>query len=114
MINILKTMEANTDSELTKEVIGIILDEAGESDEEIMAYLENVTTYGCVNGTVSSLIYYCDTGAFFDKYADECLEIANNYIDMCDGRVTFELTRNNLAWIAFETVAGNIFSILSE
>ena len=114
MINILKTMQANTNSELTKEVIGIILDEAGESDEEIIAYLENVTTYGCATGTVSSLIYCCDTEAFFDRHADECLEIASNYIDMCDGRVTFELTRNNLAWIAFETVAGNILSILSE
>ena len=37
MINILKTMEANTDSELTKEVIDIILDEAGENGEEIIA-----------------------------------------------------------------------------
>ena len=114
MINILKTMETNTNSELTKEVIDIILDEAGENDKEIIAYLENVTTYGCVNGTVSSLIYYSDTEAFFDRHADECLEIASNYIDMCDGRATFELTRNNLAWIAFETVAGNILSILSE
>ena len=114
MINILKTMEANTDSELTKEVIDIILDEAGENDEEIIAYLENVTTYGCATGTVSSLIYCCDTEAFFDRHADECLEIANNCIDMYDGKVTFELTRNNLAWLAFETVAGNIFSILSE
>ena len=114
MINILKTMEANTNSELTKEVISIILDEAGKSDEEIIAYLENVTTYGCVDGTVSSLIYYGDTGPFFDRHADECLEIANNYIDMYDGKVTFELTKNNLAWLAFEIVAGNILSILSE
>ena len=114
MINILKTMEANTNSELTKEVIGIILDEAGESDKEIIAYLENVTTYGCATGTVSSLIYYSDTEAFFDRHSDECLEIAGNYIDMCDGRATFELTRNNLAWIAFETVANNILAILSE
>lgn len=114
MINILKTMEANTSSELTKEVISIILDEAGESDKEIIAYLDNVATYGCATGTVSSLIYCSDTEAFFDRHVDECLEIANNYIDMYDGRVTFELTRNNLAWIAFETVAGNILSILSE
>ena len=113
MLSLMNSIVNNTEG-LRKEVAEIIVDEAGENNEEIVAYLENVTTYGCVNGTVSSLIYYSDTEAFFDRHADECLEIASNYIDMCDGRVTFELTRNNLAWIAFETVANNILAILSE
>ena len=109
MLNILKTMKANTNSELTKEVIDIILDEAGESDEEIMAYLENVTTYGCVNGTVSSLIYYCDTEAFFDRHADEIFELITDAKE--EGALdlnNIELTRNELAWIAFELIAWEI------
>lgn len=114
MLNKLNSMMNNTESELTKEVIAIMLDEAGENNEEIIGWLENVTTFGCASGTVCSLIYYSDTEPFFDRHADEILEIVNNYIDMADGRVTFELTRNNMAWIGFETVAGNILSILSE
>ena len=109
MINILKTMQANTDSELTKEVIDIILDEAGESDKEIIAYLENVTTYGCVNGTVSSLIYYSDTEAFFDRHSEEIFELIE---DMAEEGVIdknrLELSKNNLAWTAFELIAWEI------
>ena len=107
MINILKTMKANTNSELTKEVIDIILDEAGESDEEIIAYLENVTIHGCATGTVSSLIYYSDTEAFFDRHVDEIFDLYNE-AKAEYGEMDIELSRNNLAWFGFETMAQNI------
>ena len=115
MLSLMNSIVNNTEG-LKREVAEIIVDMLSENadNEEVMGTIENITTYGCVSGTVPALTYYSDTEAFFDRHSDECLEIANNYIDMCDGRVTFELTRNNLAWLAFETVANNILAILSE
>ena len=115
MLNLMNSIVNNTEG-LKREVAEIIVNmlSVDADNEEVIGTVEDITTYGCVSGTVPALTYYSDTEAFFDRHADECLEIASNYIDMCDGRVTFELTRNNLAWIAFETVAGNILSILSE
>ena len=34
-------------------------------------HLEDVVKYGCVNGSVSSLIYYSDTVKFYDEFEDE-------------------------------------------
>ena len=34
-------------------------------------HLEDVVKYGCVNGSVSSLIYYSDTVKFYDQFEDE-------------------------------------------
>ena len=31
-------------------------------------HLEDVVKYGCVNGSVSSLIYYSDTVKFYDEF----------------------------------------------
>ena len=33
--------------------------------------IEEVVKYGCVNGSVSSLIYYSDTVKFYDQFEDE-------------------------------------------
>jgi hypothetical protein len=37
--------------------------------------LEEVVKYGCVNGCVSSLIYYADTVKFHDKFEEEIWEM---------------------------------------
>ena len=108
MINVLNSIVNNTEG-LKREVAEIIIDEAGENNEEIAAYLENVTTYGCVNGTVSSLIYYSDTEAFFDRHVDEIFELIE---DMAEEGIIdkkqIELSKNNLAWTAFELIAWEI------
>ena len=108
MLSLMNSIVNNTEG-LKREVAEIIIDEAGENNEEIMAYLENVTTYGCVNGTVSSLIYYSDTEAFFDRHSEEIFELIE---DMAEEGIIdkkqIELSKNNLAWTAFELIAWEI------
>ena len=108
MLSLLNSIVANNEG-LKREVAEIIIDEAGENNEEIAAYLENVTTYGCVNGTVSSLIYYSDTEAFFDRHSEEIFELIE---DMAEEGIIdkkqIELSKNNLAWTAFELIAWEI------
>ena len=108
MINVLNSI-VNKTKGLKREVAEIIIDEACENNEDIEAYLENVTTYGCVNGTVSSLIYYSDTEAFFDRHADEIFELIE---DMAEEGIIdkkqIELMKSNLAWTAFELIAWEI------
>ena len=70
------------------------------NDEEIEDYIDNVLSYGCVSGCVSSLIYYEDTAKFFSQYYDEILEMLNE-LNIWHG-ISFEINPNNLAWFAYE------------
>jgi hypothetical protein len=45
-------------------------------------FLEDVRFYGCVSGLVSSLIYYADTHAFYDRYYEEIENLREDYEDM--------------------------------
>lgn len=42
-----------------------------ETDDEIETDMRGILRHGCVSGWVSSLIYYSDTHAFYDRYYDE-------------------------------------------
>lgn len=98
LLEIKENMET---SEFCKWVIDDIL-EYGGSDEDISDYMKQVYEYGCINGTVSSLIYYSDIRPVFEKYYDDILEIFNH--NLCEfgqppcGEVNF----NNLTWLAYE------------
>ena len=110
MLSLLNSIVNNTEG-LKKEVAEIIVDMLSENadNEEVMGTVENITTYGCVSGTVPALIYYSDTEAFFDRHADEIFELMT---DMKEEGVldlnNIELSKNNLAWTAFELVAWEI------
>ena len=108
MLNLLNSIMNNTDSELKRESAEIIMDMLDENmtNKEILNTVENIVEYGCVNGTVSALIYYSDTEPFFDRHADEIFDIYNN------GIYDFELSKNSLAWFGFETVAYEIYEEL--
>jgi len=85
--------------------------------------IEDVTRHGCSGGTISELIYYADTSAFYEKYKEE---IWRRLSDMADDLgepsilhliVTFngskevgsELQLHNLlAWWACEDVCRGI------
>tara|TARA_Y100001973_G_C5079846_1_gene271922 strand:+ start:406 stop:765 length:360 start_codon:yes stop_codon:yes gene_type:complete len=85
--------------------------------------ISDVTRHGCSGGTISELIYYADTSAFYDKYKEE---IWQRLSDMADDLgepsilhliVTFngakevgsELQlRNLLAWWGAEDVCREI------
>ena len=110
MLNLLNSIMNNTDSELKRESAEIIIDMLDENmtNKEILNTVENIVTYGCVNGTVGALIYYSDTEPFFDRHADEIFDIYNN------GIYDFELSKNSLAWFGFETMAYEIYDELES
>ena len=114
MKNLLNSMLENTmEGTLKHEVVEIILDEV-EIDElednEILTVFQDILTYGCLSGAVSALITCNDTAKFFDDHSDEIFELVEDMkqeglIDMNN----FELSKNNLAWFAFETIAQEIY-----
>ena len=81
-----------------------------DSDEDITSYIDNVLTYGCVSGCVSSLTYYHQTKDLFSKHFEEILEIAEQIKEECD--IDIELNANNLAWLAYEETVREIASEL--
>ena len=113
MKNLLNSMlESTMEGTLRREVIEIIMDQVGglDNDNEILAAVEEIVTYGCQSGIVSALITQSDTELFFDKHANEIFELVEDakqesIIDMNN----FELSKNNLSWFAFETIAQEIY-----
>ena len=112
MNNLLNSIVENTmEGTLKHEVAEIILNEIeGIEDDEILSTVEEIVTYGCQSGIVSALITYNDTDKFFNNHVDEIFELVEDMrqegmIDMNN----FELSKNNLAWFAFETIAQEIY-----
>ena len=113
MKNLLNSMLENTmEGTLKHDTVEIIMDQLDElTDDEILTTFNDIFTYGCVSGAVSALITYNDTEAFFDRHANEIFELIEDakqegIIDMNN----FELSKNNLAWFAFETIAQEIYN----
>ena len=113
MKNLLNSILENTmEGTLKHEVTEIIMDQVdGLENEEILSTVEEIVTYGCQSGVVSALITYSDTELFFDKHANEIFELVEDakqegIINMNN----FELSKNNLAWFAFETIAQEIYN----
>ncbi len=78
--------------------------------------LEEVVKYGCVNGSVSSLIYYSDTVKFYDEFKDEIWEMLDEESSQTGFSIPFNISnwngcenitsedtfKNALAWYAVE------------
>ena len=112
MKNLLNSMLENTmEGTLKHEVVEIILSEIeGIEDDEILSTVEGMVAYGCQSGIVSALINYSDTEKFFDNHANEIFELIEDMRQ--EGIINmnnFELSKNNLAWFAFETIAQEIY-----
>lgn len=102
-----------TDSTLIKEVIEELLDKIkDEGEEETKLYIQDVLTYGCSSGIVTSLIYYTDTKKFFIKHTDEIFNILNESIQ--EGLELSELDTNKMAWFGFEWAMSEINFILED
>ena len=117
MNNLLNSMLENTmEGTLKHEVVEIILSEIeGIEDDEILSTVEEMFTYGCQSGIVSALITYSDTEKFFDNHANEIFELIEDMRQ--EGIINmnnFELSKNNLAWFAFETIAQEIYQEMEE
>lgn len=69
-------------------------------------FFEELTQYGCISGMVSSLIYYCDTHAFYEEHYDEIEELRSEYEDNFGEPLKIkDDLKNFLAWFAFEETA---------
>ena len=113
MLNLLNSIVENTmEGTLKHEVAEIIIDQVdGLDNEEILPAVEEIVTYGCQSGIVSALITYSDTEKFFDNHANEIFELIEDMRQ--EGIINmnnFELSKNNLAWFAFETIAQEIYN----
>ena len=110
MLSLMNSIVNNTEG-LRKEVAEIIVDMLSENatNEEVIGTLEDITTYGCASGVVPALVYYSDTEAFFDRHSEEIFELIE---DMAEEGIIdkkqIELSKNNLAWTAFELIAWEI------
>ena len=113
MLNLLNSILENTmEGTLKHDVAEIIMDQVEELDNnnEVLELVKEIITYGCQSGIVSALITYSDTEKFFDNHSNEIFELIEDMrqesiIDMNN----FELSKNNLAWFAFETIAQEIY-----
>ena len=110
MLSLMNSIVNNTEG-LKREVAEIIVNmlSAEADNEEVIGTVEDITTYGCASGCVPALIYCSDTEAFFDRHADEIFELIE---DMAEEGVIdknrLELSKNSLAWTAFELIAWEI------
>ena len=110
MLNLMNSIVANNEG-LRKEVAEIIVNmlSVDADNEEVIGTVEDITTYGCVSGTVPALTYYSQTEAFFDRHSEEIFELIE---DMAEEGIIdkkqIELSKNNLAWTAFELIAWEI------
>ena len=82
--------------------------------------LEEITRHGCVSGCAGGLIYYRDTCAFYDQFADELHEKLGEWIDEIGENpefITKELGhaarfQNALVWFVAEQYANEIIQTL--
>jgi len=77
--------------------------------DEPETFISDVLQYGCVSGSVSELIYYSDTHAFYDQYYYEIEELRQSFEEEtgCTIEVQYDL-KNFFAWFAFEQTAWHI------
>ena len=110
MLNLLNSMLENTmEGTLKHEVLEILVDELSDiEDDEILSYMRDIIDYGCVSGTVKSLITYKDTEKYFDKYANEIFDLINEKRDDGWDLNNIEFNKNNLAWWSFEVIVSEI------
>ena len=117
MKNLLNSMLENTmEGTLKHDVVEIIMDQVDglDNDNEILAAVEEIVTYGCQSGIVSALITYSDTEAFFDRHANEIFELVEEAKE--EGIINlneFILCKNDLAWFAFEITTQEIYQKLA-
>ena len=75
-----------------------------EDDPEL--FLGDVLAHGCISGVVGSMIYHCDTHAFYDRHYDEIEELRLDWEDETGQPIEIKGDlKNFLAWFAFEHAA---------
>ena len=89
-----------------------------KTDDEIKGFIGDLLNHGCSSGMISSLIYYTDTNAFFDRNEAEIEDLISEsmknlgietrplFIESLNGSAeNIEQEKNLLSWFAFEETA---------
>jgi phage gp36-like protein len=84
-----------------------VAQEALDQDaSEITSFFSGLLQYGCISGMVGSLIYYCDTHAFYDKHYDQIEELRLDHESSIGQPIKVDSDyKNFMAWFAFEKTA---------
>ena len=77
--------------------------DTGYNDDTDLKHLENISIYGGVSGTITSLIYHVDINKVFRQYFESILD----YLNERDIVIT-DLTVDNLVWTAYECIVDDI------
>ena len=74
--------------------------------------ISDVTWHGCSGGTISELIYYADTSAFYDKYKEEIWDRLSNMADDlgCDSILHLIVTFNGAKEVGSELQLRNLWA----
>jgi len=73
------------------------------SDDDIIQFLKDVLSSGCVSGCVSGLIYYSETKKVFKKHFEDIMNFLSDDDIIVDDMINKNwLNYNTLIWIAFE------------
>lgn len=86
-----------------------ILDTGYDNDTDLYKHMENISLYGGVSGTISSLIYHFDINNVFRQYFESIL----NYLNERDIVIT-DLTVDNLVWTAYELIVDDIIAAYEQ
>lgn len=125
--------ELKNKNKLYERVIDEILEDSkdyeGTIKERIIKRCNEIVKYGCVSGTVSSLIYYTDTISFYNNYYEEITEIVEeleesgmNILECClkNNLTTTQIIMNDeqaktqISWLIYEEIAHELLNILEE
>lgn len=84
-------------------------------DEDAYQYIKNVSDHGCSSGVAPTMMYYCDTENFFDKYSTGILDFLEyNRLDFGELPKDLSFNKNDLAWFAYEDAAYKILLAMEE
>ena len=74
--------------------------------------IEDVTRHGCSGGTISELIYYADTSAFYEKYKEEIWQRLSDMADDlgCDSILHLIVTFNGSKEVGSELQLRNLLA----
>ncbi len=100
--NIIRQQPVSLEAEVAKEALE-------NHDDDIISFFKDLLQYGCQSGMICSLIYYCDTHSFYDKYYNE-IENLRYDIEESFGEPLHPKgdLKNWYAWLAFEETARKI------
>lgn len=82
--------------------------------------LKDIYIHGCESGCAGGLIYYSETNALYDQFADEIHEIVYDYFIDCGGSIPntildrlgcLEHFKNQMVWCCAEIIASEIVNM---